>query len=60
MAVCKEHNVPITSRAQKLKTEDFYDYDLILGMDKSNIQDIRSVMPSDSKAKGQFYNTILI
>ncbi|KAG0140204.1 hypothetical protein CROQUDRAFT_69553 [Cronartium quercuum f. sp. fusiforme G11] len=50
VAVCQKHNVPVSSRAQQLKTEDFYDYDLILGMDSANLRNIRSVMPSNSKA----------
>ncbi|EGG09399.1 uncharacterized protein MELLADRAFT_95848 [Melampsora larici-populina 98AG31] len=51
VAICRKKGVPISSRAQHLKTQDFYDYDYILGMDEHNLRNIRFIMPSDAKAK---------
>lgn len=34
-------------RSRKVEFEDFYEFDLILAADKSNIEDLKSIAPSD-------------
>ncbi|KAH9813252.1 phosphotyrosine protein phosphatase I superfamily [Melampsora americana] len=55
VAVCKKNRISINSFAQHLKKQDFYDYDYILGMDRQNLKNIQSLIPSDSKAKVQLF-----
>ena len=37
-------------RARKVRESDFYDYDLIIAMDRSNFADLQAIQPSASKA----------
>lgn len=36
----------LTHRSRRVKTEDFYDFDLIIGMDDRNIADLKGHAPS--------------
>ncbi|NDV60503.1 low molecular weight protein-tyrosine-phosphatase [Bacteroides sp. 519] len=36
----------LVHRSRKVKTEDFYDFDLIIGMDDNNISDLKRMSPS--------------
>ena len=42
-------------RAQKLRPEHFDDFDLILGMDRQNVKDIKAVMPDGTRAEIALY-----
>lgn len=42
-------------RARKIKREDFDFYDLILGMDRQNVQDLMALKPEGSSAKVALY-----
>lgn len=37
-------------RARKVDSSDFQEYDLIVAMDRSNLDDLRRIQPQDSKA----------
>lgn len=37
--------------ARKVRVQDFYDFDVILAMDASNLTDLRAVQPVDGTAK---------
>ena len=37
-------------RARKVRTADFHDFDLIIAMDRSNLEDLRYQQPPESKA----------
>jgi len=37
-------------RSRKVNISDFYDYDLIVAMDRSNYDDLQRIQPHDSKA----------
>ena len=37
-------------RARQVRRDDFYDFDLILAMDRNNLKDLQSIMPSDATA----------
>lgn len=39
----------LTHRSRRVTTEDFYHFDLILGMDESNISDLRDLAPSPAE-----------
>ena len=36
--------------ARKVRVQDFYDFDFILAMDKSNLSDLKSIRPNDATA----------
>ena len=36
----------LVHRSRPVRTEDFYDFDLLIGMDDSNIRDLRELAPS--------------
>ena len=38
-------------RSRKVTTTDFFDYDLIVAMDRSNLSDLRRIQPSGSTAE---------
>lgn len=38
-------------RARQLSRQDFYDFDVIFAMDKSNLANIKKVMPTDATAQ---------
>jgi protein-tyrosine phosphatase len=45
-------NVDISNlRARKVSASDFHHYDLIIAMDRSNIEDLQRIHPHDSKAQ---------
>jgi protein-tyrosine phosphatase len=45
-------NVDISNlRARKVSASDFHHYDLIIAMDRSNIEDLQRIQPHDSKAQ---------
>ena len=47
-----KHNIPFTNHtARKLKIEDYEKYDFIIGMDNSNIRNIKRIIGKDNKNK---------
>lgn len=45
-------NVDISNlRARKVSASDFHHYDLIIAMDRSNLEDLQRIQPHDSKAQ---------
>ncbi|KAM0792779.1 hypothetical protein ACM66B_002549 [Microbotryomycetes sp. NB124-2] len=51
VATCKKHGVPIDSLARQLERADFDKFDYIVGMDEMNMENIRRIQPTGSKAK---------
>ncbi len=47
----QKHNIPYDGRARQLQTTDFTQFDYILAMDRSNLEDIEAKMPPNSSAK---------
>lgn len=46
MKMCASlHGLKITSLSRPVKTDDFYDFDLIIGMDDNNISDLKRKAP---------------
>lgn len=41
----------LVHRSRPVRTEDFYDFDLIIGMDDRNIDDLRELAPSPEEEK---------
>ena len=46
---CKKHNVPVSHHAQQINSSDFKDFDYVIGMDESNVANLRHLKPRDSK-----------
>jgi len=44
-AVCTAHGVTIAHRARQVIDDDFRRYDLLLAMDRSNLEDLRARLP---------------
>jgi low molecular weight protein-tyrosine phosphatase len=56
IAIAASHGVDITSqRARKVLAGDFARFDLILGMDRSNVRDLRSLAPAATRGKVHLY-----
>ena len=53
MANALKNGVRYEHRGRQLKRQDFYEFDIILAMDSSNLRDAQNLMPSDSEAKLQ-------
>ncbi|KAL0079847.1 phosphotyrosine protein phosphatase I superfamily [Phycomyces blakesleeanus] len=49
-ATCRKHGVPINSEARKVNKGDFAQFDYILCMDESNLEDLQHAAPNGSKA----------
>lgn len=46
-----DHGYDILHRSRPVTTEDFYNFDLIVGMDKSNMEALEYKRPADAKAR---------
>jgi protein-tyrosine phosphatase len=56
IAVAARYGVDISGQsARKVDAGDFSRFDLILGMDRSNVQDLRRVAPQDAQARIHLY-----
>jgi protein-tyrosine phosphatase len=56
IAIAASHGVDITGqRARQLSPDDFSGFDLILGMDRSNVSDLRSLAPAAARGKVHLY-----
>lgn len=47
----KKNNINYNGRARQFTLNDFDQFDYILAMDKSNLRDIRNLMPANTNAK---------
>lgn len=54
---CKQHGIPCTSIARKVRDSDFTDFDYILAMDQSNLQALQARKPRGSKARLALFGT---
>lgn len=50
--VLNRHDVPFVHAARKVSVQDFADFDLILGMDADNVEDLRRVRARAAKQAG--------
>ncbi len=50
-AVLKKHNIPIRHCARQIQAEDFYHFDYILCMDRSNLSAAQALKPDGAKAQ---------
>ena len=52
IATAKRHGIDIAGyRAREVRVEDFYRFDLILGLDRENLADLKKWRPKDATAK---------
>lgn len=52
IAAARKHGVDLTSlRARQVRKSDFSDFDLIVGMDRQNVDDLRRLAPKQSTAR---------
>ncbi|KAL1928793.1 hypothetical protein VTP01DRAFT_2579 [Rhizomucor pusillus] len=47
---CRKHGVPVSHHARKVHKSDFINFDYILCMDESNLEDLREMAPAGTKA----------
>lgn len=47
----RRRGVQLAGRARRLEPSDFYDFDHIVAMDRSNLEDIEAARPSDARAR---------
>lgn len=52
-AVAEKHGITLTSKARQLSFGDFYDFDYIIAMDRSNLSDIMAESPLNNDHKAQ-------
>ena len=52
LQTCRKHGVPSNHRGQQLHKNHFTTFDYILGMDRSNMQNIKNVTPAGITAHG--------
>lgn len=45
-AAAARRGIPMTHRCRQVKVPDFYDFDLIIGMDASNLRNLRRLSPT--------------
>lgn len=56
VGVGASHGVDLSDlRARKIHQDDFYSFDLILAMDRSNLADLRAMQPQDGHAEVELY-----
>lgn len=48
---CKSHGVPVSHKAQQIRTDHFHKFDWILAMDENNYEDLIDLKPKNSKAR---------
>ncbi|EDK42199.1 low molecular weight phosphotyrosine protein phosphatase [Lodderomyces elongisporus NRRL YB-4239] len=49
---CRKHGVPVNHSAQQISSKDFDRFDYVIGMDESNLSDLKYMQPKSSKDKG--------
>lgn len=50
LQILQKHGIVHKGRSRQLTHDDFYEYDYILAMDRSNLRNIRALIPDDSEA----------
>ena len=56
IATASRHDTDISAqRCRKITQSDFYDFDLIICMDHSNIHNVEAIMPVDATAKVEMF-----
>ncbi len=56
IATADQHGTDLSNqRCRQITQDDFYDFDLIICMDHSNIQNVEAIMPADATAKIQMF-----
>jgi protein-tyrosine phosphatase len=56
MAIAASHGVNISGqKARRIEASDFSRFDLILGMDQSNVEDMRALAPADATGEIQLF-----
>ena len=50
-AAAQARGIALAGAARQITATDFSDYDLILAADRSNLRDLRAVLPADARAK---------
>ena len=56
IAVAAQHGVDISGqRARKVLPQDFSRFDLILGMDRANVRDLKALAPQAARARVHLY-----
>lgn len=52
VAIAQRHGIDISAQqARKVRPEDFAEFDLILGMDRSNVDDLRRMAPAEQAGR---------
>lgn len=54
-STCRKNGVPVNHHAQQISGADFKDFDYVIGMDKSNLEDLRFMKPRESKTKVELF-----
>jgi protein-tyrosine phosphatase len=47
----RRRDLELTHRCQQIRPADFYDFDMVVGMDSSNLSDLRSLAPTAEEAE---------
>ncbi|KAI5963649.1 stp1 [Candida pseudojiufengensis] len=47
---CRKHGVPVQHHAQQISGKDFDRFDYVIGMDESNLSDLRYMKPKNNKS----------
>ena len=56
IATASQHDTDISAqRCRQITQNDFYDFDLIICMDHSNVKNVEAIMPADATAKIEMF-----
>ncbi|MFK7922707.1 MAG: low molecular weight protein-tyrosine-phosphatase [Bacteroidia bacterium] len=55
LETAKRHDIPLPSRARQAKANDFEEYDYILAMDESNLDDLKRLADSSTNPRAQLF-----
>ncbi|CAK9436155.1 uncharacterized protein LODBEIA_P07130 [Lodderomyces beijingensis] len=47
---CRKHGVPVAHHAQQISSKDFERFDFVIGMDESNLSDLKYMRPKGNKS----------
>lgn len=53
LETAKRHDIPLPSRARKTRVNDFEEYDYILAMDESNLDDLKLLADGSTDSRAQ-------
>lgn len=51
VSTCRKHGVPIEHYAQQIQPADFAKFDYVIGMDESNLANLKRMQPRNSKSR---------